>query len=115
MSALAGKRILVVEDEYLIASMLANALASERAEVVGPVGTREAGLALMETEHIDAAVIDLNLRGECSDALGSELRRRHIPFLIATGYGNASETSAAPVLSKPFTPERFIAALSSLL
>lgn len=115
MTTLAGKRILVVEDEFLIALMLADALQSEQAKVVGPVNTHEAGLALIQREAIDAAVIDLNLRGVRNDALGSELRRRNIPFLIATGYGKASQTLAAPVLNKPFTAERFIAALSDLL
>jgi DNA-binding response OmpR family regulator len=115
VTTLAGKRILVVEDEFLIASMLADALKSEQAEVVGPVNNHEAGLALIARETVDAAVIDLNLRGVRNDALGLELRRRNIPFLIATGYGKASQTLAAPVLSKPFTTERFIAALSGLL
>lgn len=112
---LAGKRILVVEDEFLIAAMLVIALEGERAEVVGPVGTHTAALALIEREHIDAAVIDLNLRGSQTDALGLELGRRRIPFLIATGYDKTSHTLTAPVLNKPFTPERFIAVLSSLL
>jgi CheY-like chemotaxis protein len=115
MSTLAGKRILIVEDEFLIALLLVDALESEQAEVVGPVGTHEEGLALVECERIDAAVLDLNLRGVRNDALGLELRRRHIPFLIATGYGKAPQALAAPVLAKPFTTNGFIAALSSLI
>jgi DNA-binding response OmpR family regulator len=115
VTALAGKRVLVVEDEYLIASMLEYALEDEQAEVVGPAATNEAGLDLIEREHIDAAVIDLNLRGTRNDALASELRRRQIPFLIATGYATDLRTLAAPVLTKPFTTERFISALSGLL
>jgi CheY-like chemotaxis protein len=115
MTALAGKRVLVVEDEYFVAAMLVDALESEQAQVVGPVGTHQAGLALIEREHIDAAVIDLNLRGSQDDALGLELARRGIPYLIATGYGKASTALTAPILTKPFTPKQFIAALSRLL
>jgi DNA-binding NarL/FixJ family response regulator len=115
MTSLSGKRVLVVEDEFLIALMLIDALQAEQAEVVGPAATHESALALIACEHIDIAVIDLNLRGVCNDALGLELQRRHIPFLIATGYGKESQTFAAPVLAKPFTAAQFITTLSGLL
>jgi DNA-binding NtrC family response regulator len=114
MTTLAGKKVLLVEDEYLIAVTLVDALKNAQAEAVGPAATHETAMALIEREHIDLAVIDLNLRGLRDDALGLELSRWHIPFLIATGYGTV-QTPAAPILSKPFTPDQLITALSGLL
>lgn len=115
MSALAGKRVLVVEDEFLISRMVAEALLEAEAVVIGPAATQEAALDLARREQIDVAVIDVNLRGVRSDKIAEELHRRAIPFVVATGYGEADLGAAARVLAKPFTPTTLLQALETVL
>src|SRR5262245_32549584 len=84
---LAGRRLLVVEDDYLIAEEITDALRSGGAEVVGPVASIAAALDLLaETEHVDGAVIDLNLKGKMSYPVADALLARAIPFTFLTGY-----------------------------
>jgi CheY-like chemotaxis protein len=115
VSDIAGKRILVVEDEFLIAQALVDIIRSEGAVAVGPAATIERANALLDGEQIDAAVIDLNLRGHSNEAMTQTLRQRHIPFLIVTGYAHKEQQLSAPVISKPFQPEQVIDALQTLL
>ncbi|MGF7147306.1 DNA-binding NtrC family response regulator [Sphingomonas zeicaulis] len=83
---LAGKRILVVEDEYYLASDIQAALRGEGAVVVGPVGQLEPGLALALAGAIDGAVLDINLRGIPSYPLIDRLAEHDVPCLLVTGY-----------------------------
>ncbi len=84
---LAKRRILVAEDEYLLADELRAALGAVGALVLGPVGTLGDTLRLIDAESlIDGAVLDLNLRGEMVFPAADRLRERDIPFLFATGY-----------------------------
>ena len=99
MTSLEGKKVLIVEDEFLIAQMLCDALTSEHAVVVGPVTTNEGGLQLLCDEPVDVAVIDLNLHGVRSDSLALELGRRHIPFVVATGLCYQSTAEGSPISS----------------
>jgi CheY-like chemotaxis protein len=114
VSELAGKRILVVEDEVLIAEMVIDMLAGLGATVVGPATTIEAGLALAGSESFDAAVLDINVRGERIDPIADLLVARGIPMLFATGYGvaAAAERLNASVIDKPYTQERLASALA---
>lgn len=86
--ALRGKRILIVEDEYIIASDLACAMEEEGAEVIGPAGSVERALEIVEAERrgFDAAVLDVNLRGRRVYPVADALTARGIPFVFATGY-----------------------------
>ncbi|WP_372425999.1 response regulator [Salinarimonas chemoclinalis] len=98
-------RILVVEDEYFIADDLAQALAAEGAEVIGPVGDPREALALIARERIDRAVLDINLRGELVFEVASALKARGVPFVFATGYGAnvvPSGLGDVPRWEKPF-------------
>lgn len=104
-------RILVVEDEYFIAEELREALHRLGAEVVGPVPTGEAALALLKSEPIDAAVLDINLRGEMSFAVADALEERRIPFVFATGYDRVvvpERHREVSLWSKPFDAERLV-------
>jgi CheY-like chemotaxis protein len=84
---LRGHRLLVVEDEYLVASDLAQALEDRGVQVVGPAGSIEEALALVALEdHIDGAVLDINLRGQLAYPVADALRARGVPFVFATGY-----------------------------
>jgi CheY-like chemotaxis protein len=114
MSALTGKKILVVEDEVLIAEMVIDMLAGLGATVVGPATTIEAGLSLAGSESFDAAVLDINVHGERIDPIADLLVARGIPMLFATGYGVAAvaERRNACVIDKPYTQEKLASALA---
>jgi ActR/RegA family two-component response regulator len=86
--ALRGRRLLVVEDEYLIAAALERALEDRGAEVVGPAGSVEGALRLVEAEgdRLDGAVLDINLRDERVYPVADALAARGVPFVFLTGY-----------------------------
>jgi len=83
---LTGLRVLVVEDDYFIASEICTALNRKSAEVVGPAANVQRGLELLQREQVDCAVLDINLRGEMVFQLAEELTQRGIPSIFATGY-----------------------------
>lgn len=90
-SALTGRRLLLVEDEYFLAADLAKALSAGGAEVVGPVASVDAALDLLDdTNQLDGAVIDLNLQGEMAFPVADALMERHIPFVFSTGYDQSA-------------------------
>ncbi len=115
MGSLAGKRILVVEDEYLLAMTLEDILAEFGAQIVGPATRIEEAIELAETAQINAALLDVNLNGKRSDAVAEILARRQIPFVFATGYGSSSpghqHLTGAEVLQKPYQPQQMLSAL----
>jgi DNA-binding response OmpR family regulator len=84
---LTGCTVLLVEDEYLMANALSQILRAAGATVLGPAATTDRALRLRErTDRIDAAVLDINLRGETVYGLADVLRERAVPFLFTTGY-----------------------------
>jgi CheY-like chemotaxis protein len=117
LSPLAGKRILVVEDEAMIAAMIEDMLRQLGATVVGPAGTIAKGLVLAETEALDAALLDVNVRDERIDPIADILKGRGIPMLFATGYGARAMVDApgASVIDKPFTEEKLASELTKIL
>ena len=117
MSALAGMRILVIEDEAIIAGMIEDMLTELGAVVVGPAGTLAKAAELASREAIDAAMLDVNLRSERIDPVVETLRGRGVPFVFATGYGAAAAAGieGALVIEKPFTRDRLESALTAAL
>jgi len=114
----AGKRFLVVEDEPLVALDIVAGLQRAGAEAVGPVGTPERALAIIEKEPINGALLDANLRGRPVDDIAAALSRRCVPFAFVTGYGRESLPKAfakAPMLSKPFTEAQLLEAADDLV
>jgi CheY-like chemotaxis protein len=104
---LAGRRILVVEDEAMIAMLIEDMLADSGALVVGPAGGVAAAMRAIESEPIDGALLDVNLGGEQSFSVAEALASRNIPFVFVTGYGGAGVRDLypnAPTLQKPFMP-----------
>jgi CheY-like chemotaxis protein len=87
-AALRGKVILIVEDEYLLASDLEQLLQHHGATVAGPVGSVLDALALVkrENDRLDAAVLDVNLRGERVYPVADTLIERGVPIVFTTGY-----------------------------
>jgi CheY-like chemotaxis protein len=111
-----GKRILLVEDEYLICLLAADMLEELGAVPVGPAGTVLEALQLIEREQIDAAMLDVNLGKERSDPVAEQLRARGIPFVLASGYGSVlGPETREPIVGKPYDIARVEAALSSVL
>lgn len=114
MKQLDGTRVLLVEDEPIIALDHADRLSAQGAEVVGPfAGTREA-IQELNRSQVDVAVIDFVLNDSNSLELQEELRRRHVPFVVVTAYpkvlvrGNAEEC----VLGKPVSSEELCKTVS---
>ena len=86
-SPLRDRRILVVEDEYLIAMSLQDALETAGSIVVGPAPSVDKALQTIDSEsHIDAAVLDVNLGGALSYGVADKLIARKIPFVFTSGY-----------------------------
>lgn len=103
---LAGCRILVVEDEALIALMIERSLLNLGCIVVGPVGKLTEALTLAATADIDVAVLDVTIRGGNTFPVAEILKSRGIPFLLASGYANwalPEELQDQDRLVKPFT------------
>lgn len=111
-------RILLVEDEPLIAMMLEDFLDVLGKQVAGTADTVAGALAVVEGGGVEAAILDLNLRGgEKSIPVAEELASRGIPFVFATGGGDESVDARfrdRPCLQKPFTMDGVEKALASL-
>ncbi len=111
---LAGRRILVIEDEPLLALEIAGTLAAAGIEVLGPAGTIEEALRLVESATPDGALVDANLHGAPVQEIAAALTRQQVPFSFVTGYGRESLPRAfrgAVMVAKPFTPEQLLEAV----
>lgn len=116
--SLAGRRVLVVEDEYLIAMEIDRCLRAAGAEVAGPVPDTEQARALIEAGPLDAAVLDVNLRGEAVYEVADRLRARKIPYVFATGevqVADRSDYRARPKLEKPILDTELLLAVRRLI
>lgn len=115
---LEGRRVLVVEDELLVAMDVDSVLRAAGCEVIGPATTPESAIALIERGQPEAALLDLNLGGKSALPVAATLRARGVPFLIVSGYGErhsrAPELEGAPRLSKPVSHRQLIDALRQL-
>jgi CheY-like chemotaxis protein len=115
--ALTGRRILVVEDDYLVALVLVEMLEEAGAQVVGPVGWLEEAIALIQDggEVFDAAILDVNLHGRKSYPIADALIARSVGFVFATGYGSGAldgKYQSYPRCEKPFHSDALLAALA---
>ena len=117
--ALANCRVLVVEDESVIAMLIEDMLEELDAEIVGPVASSEAALQSIEDQPPDVATLDVSLGGRPAYKAAEELRARSIPFIFVTGYGVRADCpenlSDALWLKKPFTLDQLAAALEAVL
>ena len=116
MSPLAGKRILLVEDEALVAVMVEQMLTELGAEVVAAAANLEQALAACATVACDAAVLDVNLGGAAVFPAADVLARRCTRG-VATGYGRGAIGPAhgAQVIEKPYTRDKLARALAAAL
>jgi PAS domain S-box-containing protein len=116
--SLAAKRVLVVEDEALIAMVAADYLSDGGCDVVGPAPTIQAALELIASAEIDAALLDGNLGGQRIDDVAAALTRKSIPFALVTGYGREALPKGlqdAITVEKPFSQDDLLGAVKRLL
>jgi CheY-like chemotaxis protein len=113
-----GLRILVVEDEMLVAMNIEDMLLELGHEVAGLASRLGPALALARESRFDAAMLDVNLAGEPSFPVADLLIERGIPFLFATGYGRQGideRYRGLPMLQKPFRAEDLGRALTGIV
>jgi DNA-binding LytR/AlgR family response regulator len=115
---LAGLKVLVVEDNYLIAEHVRSILDGEGCEVLGPAPRVDAGLALVERgPRPDCAVLDINLNGELCFPLARALAGDAVPIVFLTGYDDRAiippDFAPAAVLGKPLENDRLVGALAA--
>lgn len=106
-------KVMLVEDEAMIAMIMEDFLADLDCEVIGTFGAVAPALAWLDAVAAlpDAAVLDVNLGNERVFPVAEALRARGVPFCFATGYGAIEDTrfDDAPVLSKPLDPDKLAA------
>jgi len=104
---LKGRRLLLVEDEAMVAMMLEDMLTDLGCDVVGPAGTVARALELAQSEPtISGAILDVNVGGEPIYPVAEALKARGVPFVFITGYGSADidgRFADAPTVQKPFS------------
>lgn len=116
MKLLDGCRVLVAEDEPLVAMLLEDVLQDAGAIILGPAATVAEALALAQQQP-DVAVLDLNLSGDTCLPVADALAEARVPFLVATGFGADAPLprhAGVEVLQKPYEPAALIAALGRL-
>ena len=115
---LLNRKVLVVEDEMMIAMLIEDMLDEFGCKLVGPATNVPRALELIGKESIDVAVLDLNLDGKDTYAIADALQRKSVPFIFATGYGSTGlrqEYGNRPVLQKPFQARDLSTALTEAL
>jgi DNA-binding response OmpR family regulator len=113
-----NRRVLIVEDEPVIAFALEELLIASGFQIAGVATRLEAALAVIESGVCDAAIIDTNLAGVSAGPAAVALKARGVPYLILSGYSSSqllSVFSGAPCLQKPCRPDRLVEALCSIL
>jgi DNA-binding NtrC family response regulator len=113
-----GARVLIVEDEFLIADDLVRSLKNAGGVPVGPVGTLEEAEELVRDQEVDAAIVDLNLRGTMAFDFVKRLAAADLPCLIVSGYGPDAlpeSISGLSRLEKPVSPASVVQALGRAL
>ncbi len=117
VQSLRGLRVLVIEDEPLVAMELAAIIQDAGAEAAGPISSCEAALKKVSAGGFDLAILDGNLLGEPVDDIAAALTRAKVPFLFISGYGRESLPRAyalAPLVGKPFASKTLIDELVKL-
>ena len=117
-ATLKGIRVLVVEDEYLVAALIEEMLESAGCVVIGPIPRVPEALEAVDRDTCDAAVLDINLAGERIDPVAEALSKRNVPFVFVTGYGTTGlprDYTQRPRICKPFKMAELLGTVSSLV
>jgi CheY-like chemotaxis protein len=114
--SIAGRRILIVEDDAFVADSLKQYLEADEAIVLGPVASVAAAVAFVAAcERLDGAALDVNLQGTPAFPVAEALSGRGVPFVFMTGYGADSipaRFASVPTCQKPFQPADLVALLA---
>jgi CheY-like chemotaxis protein len=114
----AGRRVLIVEDEAMIAGLIETILSAAGWSVVGPVATLERALETIELERLDAALLDVRINGHDAFAVADVLMARRIPFIFVSGFTRKQMPPAyrhCAHIAKPFTPDAILALLEEVV
>jgi CheY-like chemotaxis protein len=117
-SPLPGRRVLVVEDEMIVAWLLEDMLTELGCVIIGPAASVKQAVAMIDAQAIDAALLDVNLDGEMSYPVADALVARGVPFVFSTGYDKdrlLDGYRTFPVLQKPYHQSELRDALARLL
>ena len=115
---LAGSRILILEDDFYLASDVQAWLQNAGAEVLGPTGSVAKALDFVHSNRIDGALVDINLGNGPSFEVSRALEKRGVPFTFVTGYDEEvipADLNSAPRVQKPVLEHSLVAAVASLL
>ena len=112
-------RILVVEDETMIAFLIEQIVTDAGFEVVGPVSRLAKALEVAVSQPLSGALLDVNLAGDLTWPLAHALQDRGIPFVFMTGYAQRgfvpAEFENVPIIGKPFHAEQVLAAIAEMV
>ncbi len=112
---LSGRRILVVEDDLMIAMLIDDVLKEAGCEVVGPFPRLAPALQAASAERLDGALLDINLAGELVSPVADRLIERGVPFVFLTGYGwhmLPDRFHTRPLVTKPCRRDMLLTALA---
>lgn len=111
VSSLTGLRILVVEDDYIVANECSALLRRNGAQVIGPVPDVARARATLFHERPDCILLDINLKGEMAFDLAREVMMRGVPLIFTTGYDRSvlpSSLRGRPLMQKPVETRELI-------
>jgi len=114
----AGKRALIVEDEWLVSELVQDMLIELGYQIAGTASRMEEAVAKTSSVEFDIAVLDVNLRGQLTFPLAENLASRGVAFVFLTGYGQAVLPDAfrsRPILQKPFMQPELARVLAAAL
>ena len=109
-----GRRVLLVEDEFMVALLIEGELAGLGCEIIGPVGRLDKALEIAQREAVDVAILDVNINGDEVYPVAEALAARGIPFVFVSGYGRQGLRAPyrdRPTLQKPFRVDDLVGVL----
>jgi DNA-binding response OmpR family regulator len=113
-----GRRVLIVEDEAMIAGLIESILSAAGWSVAGPVGTLERALDTIERERLDAALLDVRINGHDAFAVADVLMKRNVPFIFVSGFTRKQMPPRyrdCAYIAKPFTADAILALLDEVV
>jgi two-component SAPR family response regulator len=114
----AGRRVLIVEDEFLVSLLAVDVLEAAGCEIVGPAGRLAVALHLARSETLDAALLDIDIAGDLVWPVATELQRAGVPFFFLSAHAHRALIPAAfaaiPFLEKPLVESQLLRHLGAL-